>query len=244
MSTASPIAGGKRYTPRFAQGLLDTCVWMPRDDSRGGDSRPISLSSHSHQLCAPHECAPPGRVSTLVCTQAREQPRLALAREIRRHSTQSTLRCSGNSLCPPKACPKRDDVARVDLLPHYCHVYCTDGGRRCARQSGAREIACCYRTPSQCMNRNGMRSDGDSLRASKYASETARVFQQRSRQADFPIPRCSPRDSDSGRMRASALVSREGAPRTCDPFDCRQGFGIHIRIRVYGNPWPLVIRVM
>ena len=29
-----------------------------------------------------------------------------------------------------------------------------------------------------------MRSDGDSLRASKYASETARVFQQRSSQAD------------------------------------------------------------
>ena len=63
---------------------------------QGGDNTPISLSSHSHQLCAP-----PGRVSTLVCTQAREQPRLA--REIHRHSTQSTLRCSGDSLCPPKA---------------------------------------------------------------------------------------------------------------------------------------------
>lgn len=60
----------------------------------------------------------------------------------------------------------------------------------------------------------------------------------------FPIPRCSPRYSDSGQMRANALVSREGAPRTCDPFDCRQGYGIHIRTRVYGNPWPLVIRVM
>jgi len=43
MSTASPIAGGKRYTPRFAQGLLDTCVWMA---ARLARVAAIHLSAH------------------------------------------------------------------------------------------------------------------------------------------------------------------------------------------------------
>jgi hypothetical protein len=49
-----------------------------------------NLSLSSHQLCVRCVCvcAPPGRVSTLVCTQAREQPQLA--HKIPRHRLQRT----------------------------------------------------------------------------------------------------------------------------------------------------------
>lgn len=140
MSTASPITGGKRYTPRFAQGLLDTCVRMPRSGSRGGDNPPISLSSHSPQLCA-HECVhrPAGSARSYARRPA-SSPDLLVKFVVTARRAVSTLRCSGDSLCPPNAGPKRDDVARVDLLPHYCHVHCTDGGRRCARESAGGKL--------------------------------------------------------------------------------------------------------
>ena len=126
-------------------------------------------------MCVLRVCAPPGRVSTLVCTQAREQPRLALAREIRRHSTQSTLSCSGNSLCPPKALSETTWLAST-----YSHttamstVRTEAGGAQGKAQAGNCLLLSVPITVHE-QEWNGVRWPVFEV----HASETARVFQQR-----------------------------------------------------------------
>lgn len=93
----------------------------------------------SHQLCA-HVCVhrPAG--------SARSYARRPVEQFVVTHRPLT----SGDSEGSPLG-PKRDDVARVDLLSHYCCV------RRQEVRSSARESTggkLCYHT--QCMNRNGM----------------------------------------------------------------------------------------
>lgn len=132
-----------------------------------------NLSLSSHQLCVRCVCAPPGRVSTLVCTQAREQPRLA--HKIPRHRLQRT-QLLGEFCRPSERGPKRDDV---DGLASTCShttamppVRTEVGGAQGEVLAGSCVIT--YQAPLQRMNRNGMGSERQSRQPfDEHASETA-----------------------------------------------------------------------
>ena len=102
MSTASPIAAGKRSTPRFAQGLIHM----------GARVATVILSAQA--ALAAISCA-------RLCTARPGQHARMHAGPWNNSSSHTGLLTSGDSGGPPLG-PKRDDVARVDLLSHYCCV--------------------------------------------------------------------------------------------------------------------------
>ena len=140
-----------------------------------------NLSLSSHPLCVRCVCAPPGRVSTLVCTQAREQPRLA--HKIPRHRLQRT-QLLGEFCKPSERGPKRDDV---DGLASTCsHTTAMPPVR--TEELGAQgevlagNFVITYQAPLQRMNRNGMGSERQSRRSfEEHASETAVTSTSRAR---------------------------------------------------------------
>ena len=177
MSTASPIAGGKRYTPRFAQGLLDTCVWMA---ARLARVAAIHLSAYQAIAisCARRMSVhrPAGSARSYARRPA-SSPDLLIKFLVTGYSAHS---CSGSSVGPPKEALSETTWTRVDLLSHYCHVSCTYGGRRCAR--GSTGAKWCYHLSLQRMNRNGMGSERQSRQSfDEHASETAVTSTSRAR---------------------------------------------------------------